>query len=303
MFFQTCSNLDTFGSLKAIFWRSFSLLNSNDQVWLEEYPMMRFREETQHSVCSTCIRHRSLIRGLGGHIAARRKQIELFHAHLGHQYMDRVLYWEQRGLSRLRGSTVCVIADGMDQHKFSLPRAACLGGKDFSAFQRVKLHIACAICHGRFILFTISGSDTKKDANCSIELLAHVLTILERQGQHLPSTTLWLQHDNTCREFKNTHGLRWACAQVASKNLSAISCGYLRTGHTHEDVDATFGNLTKHMLKCRKLQTPNDVKLMIEDFLRNAKMPFEGERHVVLMDNVRDWTLALEQGINYLVLT
>lgn len=75
-------------------------------------------------------------------------------------------------------------------------------GKEFGTMQKVKLHISLAIVHGRLVLFTISSADTKKDPNSSIELVCAALSLLKRQGQHLPSTTLFLQHDNCCREFK-----------------------------------------------------------------------------------------------------
>lgn len=262
------------------------------EVWLSEFPMLRFRQASQHATCSVCVRHRVMVKALGSHMRARTEQIRLFHEHLRAQYMDRCLYYQRKSWSRMKGSAVCVIADGMDQTKFSLPRSAVLQGKEFSTMQKVKLHIALAICHGRFILFSISNADCKKDPNASIELLSHGLTLLQRQGQDLPTTDLYLQHDNCCREFKNNSGLRWAASQVSGANLRSICCSYLRTGHTHEDVDQIFGTLSKFMLKQRKLQTPGDVQAMIEAFLKDAKLPFECERHCVVMNDVRDWSLA-----------
>lgn len=43
------------------------------------------------------------------------------------------------------------------------------------------------------------------------------------------------------------------------------------------------------MLKVRDLQCPADLVKAITDFLVNAKMPFEAERYVVTMDDMRDW--------------
>ena len=197
-------------------------------------------------------------------------------------------------MSRLKGSAVCVIADGMDQMKFSLPRSAMTKSKDLAGFQKVKLHVSCAICHGRFCLFTVGLPNTKKDGNMSCELLSYCLTLLARQGQCLANTQLYLQHDNTCREFKNNHGLRWMTGQVFGKNIDKIQATYLRSGHTHEDVDATFSQLSKHLIKCRDLQTPADVKESITAFLSQAKMPFEGERHCVFLNDPRDWTLSFK---------
>ena len=38
---------------------------------------------------------------------------------------------------------------------------------------------------------------------------------------------------------------------VFGKNLDRIQATFLRSGHTHEDVDATFSQLSRHLLKCR----------------------------------------------------
>ena len=133
----------------------------------------------------------------------------------------------------------------------------------------------------------------------SCELLAHCLTLLERQGQCLSTTQLFLQHDNTCREFKNNHGVRWMIGQVFSKNIDRIQASYLRSGHTHGDVDQCFGQLSKYLLKCRDLQTPDDVKTAITGFLSQCKMPFEGERHCVFLNEPRDWYLGCVGGLHW----
>lgn len=240
-----------------------------------------------------------MIKALGSHMKARCRQIELLHEHLKSQYMDRILYWEKRSASRLRGSCVCIIADGMDQLKFALPRHAAMRGKDFGNFQRIKLHVSSAICHGRFVLFTIGLPNTKKDGNMSCELLSRCMTILKNQGQNLSTTQLCLQHDNTCREFKNNHGARWCCSQVFCKNIDRIEASFLRTGHTHEDVDQCFGALSRWLLKCRDLQTPEDVRSAITGFLSQAKMPYEGQRYCEFLDDPRDWLLPFEQILSY----
>lgn len=250
---------------------------------------MRFRTESQHAQCSECVKHKTLLKSLGRHMAARAKQLEHYHAHLKSQYCDRCLYWEARGLSRLRGHTVTIICDGMDQSKWEIPRSPICKGKDFSTFQKARCHVACALAHGRCVVYFVSAPDTKKDGNASTEMLSYILGVLHRQGLHLPSTALVLQHDNTCREFKNHNGMRWCISQVSAGNLASISCQFLRTGHTHEDIDQQFGRLGKFMQKYRDIQTPSEVADVIRQFLSSAKLPFEHEKIVVEMHTVREW--------------
>lgn len=233
-----------------------------------------------------------MIRGLGQHLAARKQQISLFHQHLRAQYADRVLYWEARGLSRMDSSdTLCIICDGMDQSKWDLPRSPMTKGKDFATLQKVRMHVAACVAHGHCAMFVVSTPDTKKDGNASVEILAHMLSRLKAKGLPLSRMRVVLQHDNTCREFKNATGLRWGASQVAGKNVASMTHRYLRCGHTHEDIDQIFSRLARHLRKVRDMQTPQDVCKVIEDFLQTAHFPFEKDRCVVQMDSVRDWFL------------
>ena len=194
---------------------------------------------------------------------------------------------------RAASTSICIIADGMDQSKWELPRDAAMKGKEFSTLQKVKLHVTCCICHGYFVLYVISNADTKKDANASIEILSHALSMLQKSGVNLAACDITLQHDNTCREFKNNGGLRWAATQVSASNIRSFVAQFLRSGHTHEDVDQGFAALSKHLLQVRQLHTPEDAARCIQSFLDKTKLfRFEPERKVCIMDEVRDWTLV-----------
>ena len=265
------------------------------KIWVQEFYMLRFREESQHAECSMCVRHRTMIRLLAGHYAARKAQVLLFQQHLRAQYSDRMLYWESRGVSRLKGDRITLIGDAMDMNKFAIPRsAAVMRGKEFSTFQRVKLSVSCVLAHGHFALFVISMPGTKKDSNATCEIFSHALTLLEaNHSVHLPQATITFQYDNTPREWKNNGGLRFCAARVSAQRVGAIHCSYLRSGHTHEDIDAVFAQLGKFMIKQRRLLTPSDVKSALQTFCSDVlKLPFEPARYVVFLDNVRDWKLV-----------
>ena len=164
-------------------------------------------------------------------------------------------------------------------------------GKELAGFQKAKCHVSCLLAHGRCCVYFVSNPDTKKDGNASTEMLSFVMGVLARQGLHLPSTHLICQHDNTSREFKNHNGLRWCVSQVSAGNLASITCQFLRTGHTHEDIDQQFGRLGRWMQRYRDIQTPSEIADVISNYLAEAKLPFESERLVVNMDTVRDWSL------------
>ena len=67
------------------------------------------------------------------------------------------------------------------------------------------------------------------------------------------------------------------------------------SGHTHEDVDSFFANLSaviKH--GGHRLHTPFDYVSVLDDYLqRDDVRPQEPHYEVVLMDQSRDWYLHL----------
>ena len=254
---------------------------------------MKFRHESQHHQCATCLRHKAMIRALSGHSAARAKQQKLFHEHLCHQYQDRLRYWSNRGESRQRGLSVCLITDGMDQGKWSLPRSEYMRSKEFATFQRPRTHVSALIIHGWCQIYAVSDSNMPKDSNASVELLAHGLTVLKQMGAPLHEMHIGVQSDNTCREVKNSQCLRFLGALVSGRIVRSSSLSCLRSGHSHEDIDQCFGWLSKFSMRCRRLQTPGDVVDCIEAWLKQAKLP-EERRLVVRIEQTRDWPPGLK---------
>ena len=185
------------------------------KVWHQEFSFMKFRAASSHSMCATCLKHKLLIRAMCGHLLARKQQVQAYAAHLRAQYQDRLTYWDIRGVSRDRTPfEVCAIIDGMDQGKFAYPRSDLFRSKDLSGMNRPRAHIAASILHGRMVVFTVSPADLPKDANASIETTAHCIHLLS-QMVPVSRMVLSIQSDNTPREVKNNHYLRWLCSLVS----------------------------------------------------------------------------------------
>lgn len=243
-----------------------------------------------------------MVRCLAGHLTARNVQQQYYFEHLQHQYSDRLCYWSARGESRHKGLSVTMITDGMDQAKYALPRTEIMRSKEFGQFQRPRLHISALIAHGWFIIFQVSPADLPKDSNSCIELISHSLTLLKRKGAPLKEMHVNVQSDNTCRECKNSLMLRYMAALVSSGVVGSAALTCLRAGHSHEDIDQVFGQLSRHILRWRCLQTPDDVATCIRSYLEQAKLfePKE-DRHVVQVDQTRDWLLGCTVGCGYLL--
>lgn len=193
------------------------------RIWHEEYGMiLQFRPTSSHALCSTCCRHKLLIKGFAGHLKARQAQITHYANHLHSQYCDRLCYWDLRAQSRLQGSMgILCIVDAIDQCKFQYPRSDMFRSKELQGLNRPKAHIVGAILHGHSVIFSVSPSDLRKDANSSIELVAYCLQALSRKV-NLRRVTFHLQSDNTSREVKNNHMIRFLASLVAHGFMVAI---------------------------------------------------------------------------------
>ena len=252
---------------------------------------MHFRPSSLHKECTQCVRHKAMIAELCGHVNARQKQQAMYYAHLRNQFLDRHSYWASRGKSRLRGCDICVIIDGMDQAKFCVPRHQHMRAAIFDAFQRPRLHVSGLICHGHHLLMSVSEPNLKKDANTCLEMLGHSMTLLEQSGVQLSAAHLHVQCDNTSRELKNNVTLRFGAAMVSSGLLASFTLNSLRTGHSHEDIDAVFGALAKHLVRCRVVNNDVEYVSKIQEFLDKVPRPHEPHRKCLKLDQTRDWSL------------
>ena len=65
----------------------------------------------------------------------------------------------------------------------------------------------------------------------------------------------------------------------------------LRAGHSHEDIDQTFGRLASWLHKHPIALCPEDFVPLINQFLEETPFPFEPYRMAFELNRVRDWNL------------
>ena len=82
----------------------------------------------------------------------------------------------------------------------------------------------------------------RHDTNNNVEVISRMLEQVYVTHGGLP-LGLHLQQDNTSRECKNQKILKWAVKLVALGVFRWVSLNYLITGHSHEDIDGTFGQI------------------------------------------------------------
>jgi hypothetical protein len=144
--------------------------------------------------------------------------------------------------SLLSSSVLTVIVDGMDQAKFRVPRRL-IKSKAFEKLTRPALHVHGCWAHGFGYHLAVSDQDCKKDSVSNIEVLSRMLEQIYTTHKGLP-LGLHLEQDNCSRECKNQNMLKWAIKLVGLGVFKWITLAYLRKGHTHIDIDGTYGQIT-----------------------------------------------------------
>ena len=266
------------------------------EVWAANFTAMKFRKESSHASCSECVKHKSLIQSLAHHLVARRAQQDLYYKHLEAQFKDRINYWQLRAESRNKQGQLTIIVDGMDQSKCCLPRHPCFKAKLFDNFQRPRLHLSSAIAHGHFVAIFITEADLPKDANFSTECVACALNLASK-SLHLPSTDVIIQCDNTSRELKNGHFLRFCAAAVSNQTVRTMGVSCLRTGHSHEDIDQLFGQISTRIAKMKSVPSSEAFLEAMRRVGGELDRPHDKERYIFKVDKVRDWRPWLLEAI------
>ena len=218
--------------------------------------VLRFRKVGQHAVCHTCTDYKQQLRK-ARLPQERQRLLEGYTTHILHQWLDRQVYGNAMTASldcrrllesgmlliklALSVSMICAIADGADQARFKVPRVI-QQTKEIEKLYRPALHVQGVWAHGFGYHLAVMDADMKHDTNNNIEVISRLLQQIYETHGALPRG-LHLQQDNTSRECKNSMILRWAIKLVALAVFEWVSLNYLITGHTHENLDATFGQL------------------------------------------------------------
>lgn len=266
------------------------------------------RHGSQHKKCATCIKYKLFIRKLKKDPGARRLQVQLYHLHLRRQYADRTIYWSLRSLSRMgpqHDSTrqLVIALDSMERAKFAWPRHECMSAKDFAKFLRPTLSVTGCIAHGWAAGLFVSDMFVQKDSAYTIECISHMLHRLSQNPSlNLRETEVVLIGDNASKEMKNNGLMRLLSGLVLTKRIRCGSLMFLESGHSHEDWDQWFSQLTSHLTTQRTLETPaayvRDINAWVN---RPESRPHEPDKFCIKVDQTRAWKLHLNMVIALLL--
>ena len=242
------------------------------RTWTSRWSgLLKHRDKFTHKKCSTCTRYKEILKSVSS-FESRDFWCRHYTMHLQSQQLDRETYYHERQLSvdtsvgAVIGaqSTVTIIIDAAGCMRFKVPRhlpgSQVLGGS-----LRPTLTVVGVIAHGYHKAGYIMEPTLAKDSNMFCTLLAITLskisrTCVERKLQ-FPSRVK-VVFDNA-GDNKN----QWTFTMNAFLvGIGMYRLGFsasLRTGHSHEDIDAMFGNWGLCLFNQPTLQDPEEYQSVL----------------------------------------
>lgn len=247
---------------------------------------LRFRDKGDFGQCDVCHRLRKRIRS-SPNKQLKAVNVRLYTAHLLQQWSDRQFYWNLRSLSRnyfaqalhfskrfagsdLASSVLTAIQDGMDQAKLRLPKWGYRQlSKAATKLYRPATHLIGCWLHGFRLYLYLSDEDLKKDSETQIEALVLSLQNLFDHCGSLP-LTLHLQQDNCPREGKNRFLVVFMLLLQVLGIFRFTCLGYLRTCHSHDDIDQVFGQVAR-LLMGKTCQSADEMLSLLEQCIDHGQ--------------------------------
>ena len=177
--------------------------------------------------------------------------------------------------------------DGMDEAKWQCPLLK-ESNADFDACWKTHLHVVCAIVHGVVECFFLMPPDLPKDSNMEATIITRAIDVaseLMPSGTCLPHS--WSNAaDNTAREAKNQHQAQYSAWQVGTDKFEGLENGFLKTGHSHNEVDQRFSSANTCLKSAPTLEDPYDAKEWLEAHMK----PVRGRAlHVEVLESIMDF--------------
>ncbi|XP_062576087.1 uncharacterized protein LOC134237971 [Saccostrea cucullata] len=232
------------------------------EVWKTEFPKLKIKQTNSFSRCSTCVHIDRELEKTRDPVK-REKLKEMMSVHNQRQMKERRYYYKKRELARRNPSQfLSIIIDGMDQSKTNLPHftGRLMKGVDPNSF--LKTHIQGVLNHGLESLdLYVDINEYMHDANLVMNIiLKSSYKALLKTG--FLQSTLYIQADNCARENKNKYVLGFCELLVTLDIFKEVHLSFLHVGHTHEDIDAAFSQLSTKLRKSDAETMPKLLALL-----------------------------------------
>ena len=158
----------------------------------------------------------------------------------------------------LEPTVMSIIIDGMDQSKVTCPNC----GSQDQFDKPLKQYVVGVKEHGQKVTIFATNGTVSKGADLSIYCILSKIEEWKRRNSGRYPEKIYLQVDGGS-ENANQYLLAMLELLVTKKVAREILYTRLPTGHTHEDIDACFGVIRKHLFS-HEYETLTKFKNLIE---------------------------------------
>ena len=246
-------------------------VNDFGKIWVNCFPYVKIREfKAVSGKCDTCMKLSKLRRTF--HDARRREYVTMMHALHRCAYMnERIEYAKRRHEAETFPSQhLSIISDGMAQNHCQLPYFA----NQDTWNDYFPQHLQGILMHGRkmkvYRTFHTVANSSSLQLHCFLLALEDVI----RYENKLPDTVYYQIDGGSENTAKCVLAM---CELIVARRLTKkIIITRLPVGHTHEDIDAKFGVLWRH-IRTLHVNTPQEYKTHIEHALNCKNISCEVE--------------------------
>ncbi|XP_065906896.1 uncharacterized protein [Dysidea avara] len=253
-------------------------LSQFNKLYRQEFKNVSIPKQCRFSKCDFCILIKLESSKATTSSEERKRLEELLRDHISLQNQERQRYRKnQLEAAETPGGCLSLIIDGMDQNKTNIPSLVRVS-KSCQNLWTLRTHLTGVVVHGlgHHCLFDY----LQWPHDCNLTLTAILFILEEISTSRVLPSKLYVQMDNCVRENKDKFVYAFMSYLVEINIFSEIEIGFLMVGHTHEDVDQRFSQLSQYLSK-RSATT-------MEDMLRSAKTSNPDVVHASVMEKVFD---------------
>jgi len=238
------------------------------KLWRLEFKHVTCPKFKDFSQCTECKEHRKNIYEAKGNVAMARLRDE-YQKHMAFAMQQRVGYHSRRSkaMDSGNGNVVSIIVDGADQNKTAIPKES-RASKATSSAERLNLRLMGAKSHGhpQINFLTPVLPNFGKGSNMTVQvindLMCEVFQRRTKSKHKLPLGVLYVQLDNAASDNKNRYVFAFLGLFVLYDLVTRVYISFLPVGHTHEDIDGLFGNLSQR-LRDKEVNTLSEMKTQL----------------------------------------
>ena len=240
------------------FYSIFKMYFGDTHRMLSTLPRVVFQSFHTHPVCSICCRLNDMRKKVKNESEAEYAESRK-RKHMVEIRKKYVNYTNRRDLAiRFPGDYLHIALDDMDQSKLMSPYF-CQRTKELSTLVKMKNHLTGIIITNGGLPFDriyrvyLNNDQFEQGSNKTVSILFDILSDIQEKLGSLPRKLL-VQSDNCGKDLKNQLVLSFYYLLVELDKFEEVLVTHMPIGHTHNDVDWTFGLIAE---KLKRIDIPS----------------------------------------------